>query len=71
MNQGKLRTEPRIQNPDPLYKALSDLHDGLSAEESLLVDSKLLFFLINHIGDEAVVMEAIERVRQSLPAQAA
>jgi len=63
----KLHLEPRIQNPDPLYKALAYLHNDLSAEESLVVDSKLLFLLINHIGDEEVVMEAIELVRRSLP----
>jgi hypothetical protein len=67
MTQGKLRLEPRIQNPDPLFKALAYLHKGLDPEESLKVDSKLLFLLINHIGDEEVIMEAIEHVRVSLP----
>lgn len=62
----KLHLEPRIQNPDPLYKTLAYLHSDLSAEESLVVNAKLLFLLINHIGDEAVVYEAIDLVRKDM-----
>ncbi len=69
MTQRTLRLEPRIAHPDPLFKALAYLHKGLTPEESLMVDSKLLFFLINHIGDEDVVMEAIELVKAEMAAE--
>lgn len=58
----KLHTEPRIPNPDAFYKALADLHEDVSLEESMLINAKLVFLLANHIGDQAVLMEAIEAV---------
>ncbi|MDQ4077902.1 MAG: DUF2783 domain-containing protein [Chloroflexota bacterium] len=66
----KLKTDPRIQAPDLFYKALAQLHDGLSAEDSLRVNSKLILLLANHIGDHEVLMEAIERVSANERARA-
>lgn len=62
MNGIKLKTEPRIERPDEFYKGLAQLHEGKSAEESLLINSKLILLLANHIGEHGVLMEAIERV---------
>jgi hypothetical protein len=58
----KLKTNPRIENPDEFYKALADLHEGKSAEESLLINSKLILLLANHIGEHEVLMAAIKAV---------
>ncbi len=59
----KLRTEPRIPDPDAFYKALADLHEHVSPEESLLLNAKLVFVLANHIGDKTVLMEALAAVK--------
>jgi hypothetical protein len=61
----KLKTDPRIPNPDTFYIALADLHKDVSLEESLVINAKLVFLLANHIGDQAVLMEAIEAVKSN------
>jgi hypothetical protein len=55
-----LRTEPRIPDPDAFYEALLEAHRGLPAEESRRLDARLVLLLANHVGDQAVLMAAIE-----------
>jgi hypothetical protein len=64
----QLITTPNLSGADDLYEALVRLHEGLSDEESLRVWAKLVLTLANHIGDRAVIAEAIELCR---PAAAA
>ena len=59
----KLKTAPRIERPDEFYRALAQLHDGLSVEESLLVNWRLILLLANHVGDHDVLMEALDKAR--------
>lgn len=54
-----LVTTPNIATPDDIYARLIDLHDGLDAEQSALANAKLILLLANHIGDEAILAEAI------------
>jgi hypothetical protein len=54
-----LRTEPRLTDPDGFYQAIMDAHRGLDAEASHRFDARLLLILANHIGDAAVLREAI------------
>ncbi len=61
-----LNVEPNIGQPDDFYEALIDLHQDLTAEQSQLVNAKLILLLANHIGDLAVLREAMERARQDL-----
>ena len=63
----KLKTQPRLQEPDLLYEKLLRLHHGRPLEESLRIHSKLVFLLANHIGDDEVVLEAIERIGRDFP----
>lgn len=58
----KLNLEPRLQNPDSFYRELAKLHEGVSIEESVLINAKLIFMLANHIGDHDVLMEALSRL---------
>ena len=60
---GTLRTEPRIPDPDGFYAALMDAHRGLDAEASRRLDARLVLLLANHIGDQAVLLEAIAAAR--------
>lgn len=55
----RLVTEPNIPAPDDFYAALAELHRGLDPEESAKVNAKLILLLANHIGDNAVLDEAL------------
>jgi 3-(3-hydroxy-phenyl)propionate hydroxylase len=58
-----LVTEPNLAAPDDFYAALAELHRGLSVEESAKANAKLILLLANHIGDAAVLDEALALAR--------
>jgi hypothetical protein len=51
---------------DDFYEALIRAHEGLSDEQSHAMNARLVLVLANHIGDLAVLKDAIARARQSL-----
>lgn len=55
----KLVTTSNFQNPDDFYALLRHAHEGLSTEDSLKLNTKLLLLLANHIGDLEVIEDAI------------
>ncbi|UPY37412.1 DUF2783 domain-containing protein [Sediminicoccus sp. KRV36] len=55
----QLRTTPRIADPDGFYAALMEAHRTLDAAASRKLDAKLILLLANHIGDMAVLHEAL------------
>lgn len=59
-----LNLEPNIAAGDDFYEALIDAHRDLSAEQSQLVNAKLILLLANHIGDAQVLTQALQRARQ-------
>ena len=61
-----LNTEPNIPVPDDFYERLIAAHRGLSDEESVLVNAKLVLLLANHIGDAAVLAEALAAAREDV-----
>lgn len=69
MADERLRTEPGA-DPDGLYQLLVEAHRDLTAEQSQLVNSKLILLLANHVGDPAVVAAAIAAARQGVVAPA-
>ena len=62
----RLRTEPRLTQPDDFYARLLTLHEDLSEAESHKVNASLILLLANHIGDNLVLLEAIQLVRASV-----
>lgn len=54
-----LMTESRFKDPDAAYVALVEARRGLSEAEAAALDAKLVLILANHIGDPAVLDEAI------------
>lgn len=54
-----LMTESRFKDPDAAYVALIEARRGLSEGEAAALDAKLVLILANHIGDLAVLDEAI------------
>jgi hypothetical protein len=61
----ELITTPNLAGVDDIYQALVRLHEGLSDAESLKVWAKLVLALANHLGDPAVIEEAIAIARPS------
>ena len=51
---------------DDFYEALIDMHRELSDEQSALVNAKLILLLSNHIGDLAVLREAMALAREGV-----
>lgn len=60
---GELITTPNLAGGDEVYERLVRMHDGLSEAESLKVWAKLVLTLANHIGDRAVIEQAIAVAR--------
>ena len=54
-----LITEPNLINTDDVYEQLIDAHNGLSDDQSRKFNAKLILLLLNHIGDEHVIREAL------------
>ena len=63
-----LITRPNIASPDAIYQLLMDLHQGMSDEESMRTNARLVLILLNHIGDEQVISEAIATARREVTA---
>jgi len=61
-----LVTESRFPDPDRAYRALIEAHRGLSDEESAALNTSLVLILANHIGDPAVLQQALALAKQSL-----
>lgn len=59
-----LKTDLNLADPDAVYAALLAAHHGLSAEGGAALNAELILLLINHIGDEAVIREALDLARQ-------
>lgn len=53
---------------DDFYEALIQTHQGLSDEQSQLVNARLVLLLANHIGDLRVLREALAAARQGVAA---
>lgn len=58
-----LNLEPNLTAPDDLYEALIKAHDGLTPEQSEALNARLILILMNHIGDAAVIRQALEAAR--------
>ena len=48
---------------DDFYEALIEMHRELSDDQSAIVNARLILLLSNHIGDIAVLREAMQIAR--------
>lgn len=62
----RLRTDPALGDPDAILAELVELHRGLTTEQSLRLNARLILLLANHIGDDAVLREAMEEARRGI-----
>jgi len=53
-----LNTDPNITDPDGFYDELLRLHDGLTADQSMALNARLVLVLCNHIGDRDILHAA-------------
>jgi hypothetical protein len=57
---GKLNITRNTARPDDVYALLIRAHEGKSKSESDAFNARLILTLINHIGDEEVIAEALK-----------
>jgi hypothetical protein len=55
----KLVTEPNISDPDGFYEELIESQRDMSDAEAQAMNARLILVLANHVGDRAVLSEAI------------
>jgi hypothetical protein len=60
-----MKTALNLQDGDSFYEQLLDAHQGLSREQSELLNARLILLLANQVGDAEVLRECIEAARQS------
>lgn len=58
-----LITTPNLTNPDNTYARLIAAHDGLTEAESHAMNARMVLILMNHIGSDAVLTEALQLAR--------
>lgn len=62
---------PNLRDPDGFYASLVVAHRDLTDEDSELLNARLVLILANHIGDPAVLAEALDRARAFLASRQA
>ena len=61
-----LNLEPNIDDADGFYAKLIDSHRALSDTQSEALNARLILLLANHVGDQAVLLEALSIARDSI-----
>ncbi len=61
-----LITRTNLPDPDAAYRLVVEAHRGLSEQESASVQAATLLVLANHIGDLAVLREALALARSAV-----
>lgn len=59
-----MKTTLNLQDADGFYEQLLDAHEGLSREESELLNARLILLLANQVGDPKVLKECVEAARE-------
>ena len=60
-----LKRDINLARPDDVYNAIVDAHKDLTDEQVRAFDAKLILLLVNHVGDEAVIREALQEAAKS------
>ena len=55
-----------MPNSDTFYEALLEAHDGLEEAEMHALNARFVLILANHIGDETVLLQAIEAAKKPM-----
>ncbi|MFQ8432532.1 DUF2783 domain-containing protein [Amaricoccus sp. W119] len=63
-----LTTRPNFERADDFYAKLIAAHEGLSDDESMALNARLILTLANHVGDQQALEEALRIARPRRPA---
>lgn len=61
-----MNTMPNLQEPDSFYNALIAAHAGLTLEQSLALNTRLVLLLANQIGDAVVLSACVAAARDPI-----
>ena len=61
-----MNTVPNFQDADGFYERLLDAHQGLSREQSELLNARLILLLANQVGSAQVLADCVAAARDSL-----
>ncbi len=64
MRSLELNTAANIATPDDFYECLIDMHRDLSPAQSNAANAALILLLANHIGNVAVLEQAMSIARR-------
>jgi hypothetical protein len=53
-----------LRDPDGTYARLIAAHEGLDTDESHAFNARLILILLNHIGDDEVIAQALAAARR-------
>lgn len=59
-----MKTALNLHDADSFYEQLLDAHQGLTHEQSDLLNARLILLLANQVGDDKVLKECIEAARE-------
>ena len=62
----RLNVEPALDRPDDFYEALIAAHRDLGDAQSVQLNCRLVLLLANHVGDLAVLREALALARRGI-----
>ncbi|MBA2672079.1 MAG: DUF2783 domain-containing protein [Ramlibacter sp.] len=62
-----MNTSNNFEDGDAFYEQLLDAHRGLDADQSALLNARLVLLLANQVGDARVLRDCVEAAR-NLPA---
>ena len=65
-----MKTTLNLQDADGFYEQLLDAHQGLSEQQSALLNARLVLLLANQVGDAKQLKDCVEAAR-TLPGEAA
>ena len=60
-----MKTALHFQDADGFYEQLLDAHQGLTPEQSQLLNARLILLLANQVGDAKALKECIEAARET------
>ena len=59
-----MKTTLNLQDADGFYEQLLDAHQGLSKEQSELLNARLILLLANQVGDAKVLKDCVQAARE-------
>jgi hypothetical protein len=61
-----MNLQPNFQDADGFYERLLDAHQGLSREQSELLNARLVLLLANQVGNAQVLADCVAAARDTL-----